>query len=389
VPSLLIRNIGAMVSGDVAQPLAEADSLYAEDGRIVEVGTNHTDADTVVDACGLTLTPGLVDGHSHPTFGDYSPTQDSVGWMRTYLHGGVTTIVSAGELHLPGLNLEQVDPTTFRYLAVLHRRCTKDFRGSGLKVVGGTMLLVPGTTEADIAELAAEGCRVVKFIFFPYDEKLEEAQALARWAQARGMTVKIHSGGVSRSGVSRPAGAAVIKALRPDVVGHASGGPIPMPLDELEEVVADTDCYLEVAYAGNPRWTKRLAEMVLERNALHRLTVGTDTPSGTGIAPRGMLRTVLLMTSVGGIPAAEALCLATGNTARAHGLETGFIRPGAPADLLLIGRIGASNGANALEGIALGDLPGISMVFVDGQPLIRERSQQTPPPEVPARILKG
>jgi enamidase len=117
VPSLLIRNIGAMVSGDVAQPLAEADSLYAEDGRIVEVGTNHTDADTVVDACGLTLTPGLVDGHSHPTFGDYSPTQDSVGWMRTYLHGGVTTIVSAGELHLPGLNLEQVDPTTFRYLA--------------------------------------------------------------------------------------------------------------------------------------------------------------------------------------------------------------------------------------------------------------------------------
>jgi enamidase len=162
-----------------------------------------------------------------------------------------------------------------------------------------------------------------------------------------------------------------------------------MPLNELEEVIAETDCYLEVAYAGNPRWTKRLVEMVLERNALHRLTVGTDTPSGTGIAPRGMLRTILLMTSVGGIPPAEAICLATGNTARAHGLETGLVRPGAPADLLLIGRIGASNGANALDGIGLGDLPGISMAFVDGEPLIRERSQQTPPPEVTARILKG
>jgi enamidase len=389
VPSLLIRNIGAIVSGDLAQPLAEADSIYVEEGRIREVGTSRTDADMVVDARGLTLTPGLVDGHSHPTFGDYSPTQDSVGWMRTYLHGGVTTIVSAGELHLPGLPLDQVDPKTFRYLAVLHRRCTKNFRGSGLKIVGGTMLLVPGLAEADLDELAAEGCRVVKFIFFPYDERFEEGQTIARWAQARGLIVKIHSGGVSRSGVSRPAGAAVIKALRPDVVAHASGGPIPMPLAELEEVIAETDCYLEVAYAGNPRWTTRLMALVRQRNALQRITVGTDTPSGTGIAPRGMLRTILLMTSVGGVPAAEAICLATGNTAQAHGLETGFIRPGYPADLLLIGRIAASNGANALEGIGLGDLPGISMVFVDGEPIIRDRSQQTPPPEVTATVAKG
>jgi enamidase len=389
VPTLLIKNLGAIVTGDLAHPLADADSIYVEDGRIREVGTSRADADTVVDARGLTLTPGLVDGHSHPTFGDYSPTQDSVGWMRTYLHGGVTTIVSAGELHLPGLQLDQVDPKTFRYLAVLHRRCTKNFRTSGLKIVGGTMLLVAGMTEADFDELAEEGCRVVKFIFFPYDERLSEGQTITRWAKERGLTVKIHSGGVSRSGVSRQAGAAVIKALRPDVVAHASGGPIPMPLADLEEVVADTDCYLEVAYAGNPRWTVRLLEMVRQRNALHRITVGTDTPSGTGIAPRGMLRTILLMTSVGGVPAAEAICLATGNTAQAHGLDTGFIRPGAPADLLLIGRIAASNGANALEGIALGDLPGISMVFVDGEPLIRDRSQQTPPPDVTAVMLKG
>jgi len=369
--------------------LADADSVFVEDGVIQEVGTGRTDADTVVDARGLTLTPGLVDGHSHPGFGDFTPTQSSVGWMQAYLHGGTTTIISAGELHLPGLPLDQPDPKLFRYLAVLARRCTASYRPGGLKIVGGTMLLTPGMSESDFDELAEEGCRVVKFIFFPYEERMEEGAAYVRWARARGLTVKIHSGGVSRSGLSRPAGAAVIKALQPDVVAHASGGPIPMPLEELDEVVRDTDAFVEIAYAGNPRATLFLLEQLRAHSAIHRVTVGTDTPSGTGITPRGMLRTVALIASLGNIPAAGALCLATGNTAQAHGVNAGFIRTGSPADLLLMGRIAGSSGADALGALAIGDLPGISMVMVDGQVLVRERSQQTPPPERLAAIVKG
>ncbi|HYY88785.1 MAG TPA: Enamidase, partial [Chloroflexota bacterium] len=115
--SVLIRNVGALVTGDLAQPLADADSLYVEDGQVREVGTDRSSADTVIDANGLTLTPGLVDGHSHPIFGDFAPPQSSVGWMQTYLHGGTTTIISAGELHLPGLPLDAPDAKTFRYLA--------------------------------------------------------------------------------------------------------------------------------------------------------------------------------------------------------------------------------------------------------------------------------
>jgi len=388
VPSILIRNLGAVVTGELSSPLADGDAVYIEDGVIREVGSDRGDAETIVDAGGLTLTPGLVDGHSHPGFGDFSPTQNSVGWMHAYLHAGVTTIISAGELHLPGLPLDRPDPRLYRYLAVLARRCTATFRPGGLKIVGGTMLLTPGMNASDFDELAAEGCRVVKFIFFPYDERLEEGACYSRLAKERGLTVKLHSGGVSRSGLSRPAGAAVVKALTPDIVAHASGGPIPMPLSELEEVIQDTDAYLEIAYAGNPRWTVRLLELLRARGELRRATVGTDTPSGTGIAPRGMLRTVALMTSLGGVPAAEALCLATGSTARAHGVEAGFIRPGSPADLLLIGRVAGSNGADALEALSVGDLPGISMVMVDGKILVRERSQQTPPPERTAVIVK-
>src|SRR5688500_16613900 len=125
--SVLIRNIGAIVSGDLASPLIDADAVYIEDGLIQEVGTDRVDADSLIAANRPTPTPGIVDGHTHPVFGDYSPTQNSVGWMRTYLHCGTTTIISAGELHLPGLPLERPDPTTFRDLAVLVRRCTVDF----------------------------------------------------------------------------------------------------------------------------------------------------------------------------------------------------------------------------------------------------------------------
>jgi enamidase len=154
-----------------------------------------------------------------------------------------------------------------------------------------------------------------------------------------------------------------------------------MPLEELDEVVAGTDAFLEVAYAGNPRWTVHLVESLRRRAELHRLTIGTDTPSGTGTTPRGMLRTIALVCGLGGVPAAEALCLASANTARAHGVDVGVLRPGAPADLLLLGRIAGANGPDALAALSAGDLPGIGLVLVDGQPLVGPRSEQLPPPE--------
>jgi enamidase len=251
------------------------------------------------------------------------------------------------------------------------------------------MCLVPGMVESDFAELADEGCRLVKFIFYPYDERPEEAAQYVRWARAHGLVVKIHSGGVSRSGLSRPAGAAVIQHVQPDVVAHASGGPIPMPLDELDEVIDATTSFLEVAYAGNPRWTVHLVERLRARRELARLTVGTDTPSGTGTTPRGMLRTLGLMCSLAEVPAAEAICLASGNTARAHRVPGGLVQPGCPADLVLMGRVSGSSGTDALDSLRQGDLPGISLVMVDGEILVSPRSLQTPPPERLAVVSDG
>ncbi len=380
MPSLLIHNIGAIATGDITRPLSAETSVYVEDGLILEVGTGREKADTVIDAKGLTLTPGLVDGHVHPIFGEYTPTQNSVGWQRFYMHGGTTTLISAGELHVPGLPLDPADPKVFKYLAVLSRRCAKNSMAFGPRLETGTLILAPGMTEADFAEVAAEGSICVKFIFYPLGEPWDEALQYVEWAHKYGMVVKLHSGGVSRSGSSRPAGAEVTFRLQPDIVAHISGGPIPMPKAEMESIVAQSKAFLEICTSGNYLRTVELIEMAHQHNALDRVVMGTDTPGGTGIQPRGMLRNLCLISSMGKIPPETALAIATGNTARAHNLPQGIIAPGRPADLVLMGAIRGSVASTALESIRVGDLPGISTVVLDGRVVIKDRSEQTPPP---------
>lgn len=387
--TVLIRNIGTLVTGDHARPLRRADSISVEDGRIAAIGEGlDRPAELVIDARGTTVMPGLIDSHSHPTFGDFTPAQHALDWITHYCHGGVTTLVSAGELHLPGLPMPP-DARTAVALAHLARRCWENLRPSGVKVYAGTLLLVPGLTEADFAALANLGVRLVKFIF--YDYRLlpsGEAERYVEWARKRDIKVKLHSGGVSRSGVSQVAGAAIVKRLRPDIVGHVTGGPIPMPEPDLEQVVAETDCDLEICSSGNPRMVLRLIRAVRAAGAFHRVLVGTDTPGGTGILPRGMLREVAYLAAVAEVPPELAVAMATGNVARAHGLPQGILEEGRPADLVLLDRVPGSVARDALDAFARGDLPGISTVLIDGEPRVVGRSQQTPPPERPA-VIEG
>jgi enamidase len=92
---------------------------------------------------------------------------------------------------------------------------------------------------------------------------------------------------------------------------------------------------------------------------------------------------------MGGVSAEVALCMATGNAARAHRLEGGFIQEGKPADLALMGRITGSVGKDALEAVNAGDILGISCIIVGGRVVVRGRSEQTPPPETLAVVEKG
>jgi enamidase len=200
------------------------------------------------------------------------------------------------------------------------------------------------------------------------------------WAHDRAITVKMHSGGVSRSGSSRVAGYELVSAVRPDVVAHISGGPIPMPDEEIRKTIDELSGAIEVCSSMNYRATQVAVDRLRERGELQRLTLGTDTPGGTGVIPRGMLRNVLYLASVCGVDPVVAVAAATGNTAAAHGLKTGVLAPGWPADLLVLGPITGSQATNVLECFQLGDLPGIAAIFVDGEPVVLGRSEQTPPP---------
>lgn len=389
MPSVSIRNIGCLVTGDLARPLREADTLYVEDGVIREIGGPPQDAELVIDARGGTVTPGLIDAHTHPTFGDYTPTQDAVHWIRSYLHGGITSVVSAGELHIPGLPLDRPDPQLFKWVAILARRTYARPGPWGARVFAGTPLVTPGLAESDFDDFAREGIRLVKFIFYPFKEGPRgEAESYVRWARQRGIRVKLHSGGVSRSGVSQVAGLEVVKRLDPDVVAHVNGGPIPMPLEEALALVDESRAALELSSAGNYRTAIAVMRRVLDRRALARVVIGTDTPSGTGVLPRGVLRNIALVAAVCEVPPAEAICLATGNVARTHDLPVGLVVEGKPADLVLMGKIEGSEGTDVLSAFACGNIPGVGMVLVNGRLLVSPRSEQTPPPAVLPVIVK-
>ncbi len=265
-------------------------------------------------------------------------------------------------------------------LALLAKRCYDNLRPSGVKVHAGTLLLVPGLNRQDFDTVATAGIRLVKFIF--YDYRLlpnGEAKSYVEWAHQREIKVKLHSGGVSRSGVSHVAGCELVQAIRPDVVGHIAGGPIPMPAGDVTRVVNETDCYLEVCSSGNPRMVLHLMDVVKQRGAYHRVLIGTDTPGGTGVIPRGMLREIAFLASVAGVAPEAAIAMATGNVARAHGLPGGTLAEGSPADLVLLDRIEGSVAKDGLHSFALGDLPGVSVVMIDGEVTVAGRSQQTPP----------
>ena len=380
--SILVKNIGTFVTGKLESPLRQADSIFIRDGIVQAIGQGLSQsADHVIDANGITAIPGLIDSHSHPSIGEYTPAQNSLSWITNYMHGGVTALISAGELHLPGLPLPP-DARTALSVAIVTKKCYDNLRPSGVKVHAGTLLLVPGLTEKDFDEIQSLGIKLVKFIFYDYSLLPNgEADRYVHWAHARGIKVKIHSGGVSRSGVSQVAGFDMVQKIKPDIIGHITGGPIPMPEEDMIRIAGETECFMEICTSGNYRLALSLARVVKAKGLHHRVLIGTDTPGGTGIVPRGILREIAFLSSVGEIEPEKTICMATGNVGRAHDLNIGILEEGRPADLVLMHKITGSVAKNALDSFAKGDLPGISYVIIDGVVQVAGRSQQTPPPE--------
>jgi enamidase len=85
---------------------------------------------------------------------------------------------------------------------------------------------------------------------------------------------------------------------------------------------------------GNFKVLKQAIQWLKEKNQLDRVILGNDSPSGSGIIPLGILRSVSFIASLTGVPGEQALCMATGNTARTYELNVGIIEEGREADLV-------------------------------------------------------
>jgi enamidase len=374
-----MKNIGTLISGDIANPILNADAVLIEDGIIKNVGrqadVTASDADVMIDCTGTTLTPGLFDSHCHVVLGDYTPRQKQTGFLESEVHGGVTTFISAGEVHLAG---RPKDPAGTKALAILAAKSFANFRPGGGKVVGGSVILEKGLTQADFEEMAREGVRTVGEIGLGSIKNPEDAAEMVKWAKACGMTVMMHTGGTSIPGSSTVTADMVIQTA-PDIVSHINGGPTAVALDEVKRLVTETDLALEMVHCGNPKIMVEAANLCVEYKALKRIIIGNDAPSGTGVIPLGVLRVIAHLASLSDIKPEEAICMATGNTARIHNLPRGIIAEGMEADMVIMDAPMGSVGEDALAAIEAGDVPAVSMVLVDGA-IVVAKSRNTPPP---------
>ncbi len=373
---LLIKNIGKLLSGDIENPVIEADAILIKDGVFARIGNEKEippeQGCEVLDARGTTVVPGLIDSHVHVTFGDFTPRQRTLDFIDSYMHGGITTMVSASEIHTPGC---PDDPVGVKALSIAAAKCFKKFSPSGVRVHGGSIIVVPGLTEKDFAEVAGAGVSLAKIGFGAFQKQID-AEPMVRWAQSYGIKVMAHTGGASIPG-SAPMTAEDLLVLKPDVAGHVNGGTTALKPDHMELIVKESTIYLQIVQAGNLRSALRIVGLARDMGCLQRVIIASDTPTGTGVVPLAILKTICELSSLGGIAPEIAVSCATGNNAAAFALDTGFIKEGAKADLVIMDAPLGSFAADALGAISIGDIPGISAVIIGGR-IQAMKSRNTP-----------
>jgi len=382
-----IVNLGTIISGDWREPTARGDSLLLVDGKIAAVGTLSADqtraCDVVIDADGATAIPGLIDSQVHNTFGDYTPRQKTVGFLESYVHGGTTTAISASEVHVPG---RPKDPEGVKALAVAAMKCFEHFRPGGMRVHAGSIILEPGLVEADFKEIADKGVWLAKAGFGAVKTAFDYVPMVAA-AKKCGMVTTLHTGGSSIPGSAGIWGDHVL-AIDPDVSFHVNGGPVAMPDADFPRVVNESKIAMQVCTAGNLRTLLWTAELLQKADQFDRLLIATDTPTGSGIMPLGMMYTITHLVSLGKVPVESAIAAATGNNARIYGLNSGFLRTGCDADIVILDACIGGSQKTALDSLRNGDIAAVAAVITDGVPRFVGRSRNTPAPMKRVRVAE-
>jgi enamidase len=371
---IAIFNIAKILSGDIAAPVVSGDTIVTHDGKIVSIGSGAApDCDVAIDAGGMMAMPGLIDSHVHITFGDYTPRQKTVGFLESYIHGGVTTCISASEVHVPG---RPRDPAGVKALAIAARKSFEHYRPGGMRVHAGSIILEPNLTEADFSELAKQGVWLAKAGFGAFATPYEYAPYVAM-ARQHGMVSMVHTGGSSIPGSTGIWADHVLK-IQPDVSYHVNGGPIAMPDADFPRMVNESRIAMQICTAGNLRTALLVAKLLKAADQEERLLIATDTPTGTGVMPLGMLYTMSHLAALADVPPEITVAMATGNNAKVYRLNSGILAPGRDADIALVDACLGGSHNDALSALRNGDIMGVGAVITDGVPRFVGRSRNTP-----------
>ena len=365
----LLYNIGDMLSGKLESPKINADSIVIDEDRIVSIGKEPLkDRHLSIDCKGMTLAPGLVDTHVHPTIGDFGTKQQSVGYLERMVHGAVTHAVSAGEVHVPG----RVGADSALAIALAAHYSYKKFGPLGIKVHGGGLLLENDTEIKHIDQAFEGGVRIIGEVGIGSLKDPKRAGELSTYARELGMVVHMHCGATSDRGAGGEEhpyfSADDVLTVRPSIASHANS--FVSLSDEDVDLVCDHKegpPFIEIVQAGGVRSMLRVVEKLMDRGDLDRLLIGTDTPTGYGVTSLGIIKTLGDICSMTGLSPDVAWAVASGNAARAFNLEGHKIIEGAPADLVLIDASLGSPQKSALDALAAGEFIGVALVITDGK----------------------
>ena len=310
-----------------------------------------------------------------PVAGDWTPRQNQIGWIDSFLHGGVTTMISAGEVHMPG---RPRDVVGLKAMAIFAQRAFWTLRPGGVKVHAGAPVIETEMVEEDFKELAAAGVKLLGEVGLGGVKDGPTARKMVGWARKYGIQSTIHTGGPSIPGSGLIDKDVVLEADT-DVVGHINGGHTALPDDQIRCICEGCKRGLELVHNGNERC-----------GALHvadRARDGRSQPRHPRHRCAGRLRRAAAR-------AFCAWCRCCHRSAKCRPKSRSASPPATPrecarstaasielgrsADFVIMDRAQHSAGKNILDSVRLGDLPGVGMTIIDG--IVRtQRSRNTPP----------
>ena len=352
--SLLVTNIGTLVTWDDEQPVRTSAALVLDGGVVSWVGSAAVTpvADERLDALGGTVVPGFVDSHTHLVFGgDRSEEFEARLAGKPYAAGGIRTTVAATR----ALTTAELGVRTTRLAAEALRSGTTTIEvksGYGLTVEDELRCLEVAATLTSHrtflgAHVVPEGYEPEAYVDLVRGAMLDAVAGLATGIDAfceegafdvdqcrevltagaaRGLEIHVHANQLGHSGGA--ALAAELGAASADHCTHLSDGDLTALRDaEVTAVlVPAAEFSTRSAYAPGRRLLDAGVTVALATDCNPGTSFTTSMPFVIALACRELALTPL-----------EALRAATLGGAKAlRSKEIGHLRVGARADLVLL-----------------------------------------------------